>query len=153
LSPVVAAFVNKICGGIMDTGISDFEVAYEDLVFGKNSTAIKQEILSQYPHYKFDEPNQIFQADSAGHGSVNFIIHKEEIEEKEDDTDEVTDNKTNPYKSEAEKLIKYIKSKVEGDEPYQIFEDNAYRTAKYKACQCLYRKQSTICTAFRFGAV
>lgn len=138
LSPVVAAFVNKICGSIMDTKLSQFEVEYEDLVFAKNSTAIKKEILDRFPNYLFDNPNQIFEADPQEHGSVSFVIHKEE---KDGGSEE---KKESPHKTEATKLIRYIKSKVNGDEPYKVFEDGSFREAKYKDVGILIRSRTNV---------
>ncbi len=138
LSPVVAAFVNKICGSIMDTSVSEFEVAYEDLVFAKNSSAIKKEISDRFPHYLFDSPNQIFEADDSRHGSVAFVIHKEE---KEDEIEEETESAD---KLEATKLIRYIKSKIKGKEPYQVFENDTFRNADYKDVGILIRSRSKL---------
>ncbi len=138
LSPVVAAFVNKICGSIMDSSLSEFEVAYEDLVFAKNSSAIKDEIVQRFPHYIFDKPNQIFESDKDRHGSVALVIHKDEKDTEAEEQEESAD------KLEATKLIRYIKSKIEGNDPYQIFDNGSFRDAKYKDVGILIRSRSKL---------
>ncbi len=140
LSPVVAAFVNKVCGAIMDTSISEFEVDYEDLVFAKNSTAIKEEILTRFPFYNFDEPNQIFEANDEKLGSVSFVIHK--VEKSEEELTE--DDEQTSEKLEAIKLVQYIKSRIAGNNPYPIFENDGFRDAQYKDVGILIRSRSKL---------
>lgn len=100
LLPVVAAFVNRVCGSTMGTSGSAFDVAYEALVCGRQS----------------DIPD-------AGNGSITMLIAQKrrsgfnQQDEEEEETEEPGE-----LLSEAELLAQHLKTMVASETPASVWE-------------------------------
>lgn len=102
LLPIIAAFVNRVCGNAMGTRASEFDVGYEPLVCGRQSTT-----------------------PDAGNGSVTLLVANKRkaaafsSEEEEPPSDEDGDNE---QLSEAELLALHIKSMVASETPTLVWQ-------------------------------
>lgn len=100
LLPVVAAFVNRVCGSTMSTADSEFEVPYEALVCGRQS----------------DTPD-------AGNGSITMLIAQKRRSgfARQDDEDENGED-DNEQLSEADLLALHLKTMVASETPALVWE-------------------------------
>lgn len=102
LLPVIAAFVNRVCGHAMGVRSSEFDVDYEPLVCGRQSST-----------------------PDAGNGSVTLIVANKRrnssfSSEEEDPNGEEQQDDESP--SEAELLALHLKSMVASETPALVWE-------------------------------
>lgn len=102
LLPVVAAFVNRVCGFAMGVRASEFDVDYEPLVCGRQSTT-----------------------PDAGNGSVTLVVAQKRrgtsfSSDEEEPNDEEQQDGDSP--SEAELLTLHLKSMVASETPALVWE-------------------------------
>ncbi len=97
LLPVVAAFVNRVCGLAMNAKDSEFDVDYEQLVCGRQS----------------NEPD-------AGNGSITLLVAQRRRGDNR--TDDEESEEESEALSEADLLAQHIKIMVASDSPSLVWE-------------------------------
>lgn len=132
LSPVVAAFVNKVCGNVMPTESEGYEVGYDRMICARKGDRIEND-----------------------HSSVTFLIARKrpkaagEIETSREDSEETIDNsseKEDDNRNEAEMLARHIHSIVKGVEPLMITSgrNEEVRPVRFSDIAILMRSRSNI---------
>ncbi len=132
MQPVISAFVNRVCGEIMDKDLSDFEVEYAPLISSRNI----QSLLSMPPG---TVPN--LSTGNEFYGSVDWLvcpIRRSQDTESEDEL--VSDNNAD---TEYTLVSKYIR-KIVNNEKYLVGDEGALRTIKYSDIAVLCRKKAPL---------
>jgi len=138
LQPVLASFVNLVCGNLMAVEESSFDVKYSKLTCAKNVPLVTD--------IKLTEDNGSPATKKAG--SVTFLLAEKKYVPKgeaEEDSDEESES---PH--EAELLAKHLIKIIESDSPIQVSDaKEGYRNVLYKDIAILSRKRGQFSALIR----
>ena len=132
LQPVVADFVNKICGRLMEKKETEYDVSYLNLTCAKNVDFI------------LENPNlTVFPKGQKPAGSVSFLVSVSEQKKENEEPSEESPN-------EAQILAKFIRKSVDSDNPLMAFDvASGSRKITYRDIAILSRKKATLSTLAR----
>ncbi len=148
LSPVVATFVNLVCGNIMNKYsnftesaiyvLPDFEVPYSPLVYARNS----EDFVQKYDNLESKLLNNEF-------GSVSFLFNiidkntkNDDDSEKRTESENNDDTEEETILNEGEMIARLISDMVSENEEYSVIENNTRRLAKYGDIAILARSKN-----------
>jgi ATP-dependent helicase/nuclease subunit A len=124
LQPVVASFVNMVCGRIMSDRESEYDVGYTTFIIARNTAGIEK------------LADGVIIEDTDNLGSISFLITEKPPRNHDQETEE--DNET----KEARLTALFIKQIVTGKSGYQVEENGVFRNAGYGDIAVLGRKKS-----------
>ncbi len=149
LNPIVATFVNKVCGSIMEFAnagsnksefdeLTQFEVKYSPLIFAKDTsrfTSLYNELIDKKATYDF--------------GSISFLMNLIAYKEKNtgneiiDENIDSSDNSEEEYDyDEAVMIAKFIMDAVGGNPNYCVYKNGEYKKAEFGDIAILSRTKS-----------
>ena len=132
LQPVIAGFVNFICGHLMNLKSSDFDVNYTPFVCSKNIEALLE-----------TDSNETLKSDF---GSVTFLLNENgnNVEFIEDDSENNSYEESEASINEALMLASHIEKILSSDSQYFVFENGEKRKPFYRDIAILARKKNRL---------